>query len=824
MNPLSDLAAREQHSTHHERFDARLQWGAGRLDLTVLRDGAAVLDGMELEFTLDDRRFGPQTAVVGIRTRTVRETYPMYTGKAVGLRWFEHAETRYALEEPDGSRWSLVLRLADDGVAFRYETGAGGGRLGPELTRVPAGRGRAWVLEYTTWYETPRFGADLDVLAEGDYGFPLLIGLDDACADRETFVLLSESDIDGRSSGAHPRFRDGGFDIVTADDEIAVAAGHHTPWRVAIIGSLADIVASQLIDDLAAPANPASVVIPRPGRAAWSWWSSQYSGASLDDQVRFGAFAARQGWEHLLVDCGWDPAWVPELVAVASRSGVQVHLWSAWSDLDGPEALEKLALWRSWGVAGIKVDFMESESQARYRWYDAILAESARVGLMVNFHGSVIPRGWARTHPQVVSYEGIRGAEYYVFYRDPLTPAHNVIQPFTRNVVGSMDYTPVAFSAPARTTTDAHELALGVVYESGIVHFADDPAEYATRPLAQQVLAEIAPAWDEVRLLDGHPDTHTVLARRSGDRWFVGAISATGERTVDLAVSALAGGDADVWLVTDAAGGGLESRDAASVERLTVLLAANGGFVAIVAPAGRPLRRAAPRTELVPPTVTPAVAVLDASGEARLDTDADVTPRVPPGWTAVPGDHAGEWIVGAPPTARPGDLGVVTLERAGHDGVPVVAHARVLAPLGAGEHLLSALPFLSCRNLVGPVERDAANGGGDPRDGGSLTIAGVVFSAGLGVSQESEIRFAVTGSASVLVGSVAIDDETPGTTAVAVVLVDGVELARVELGSGEPPVPFRLPVVGASTLELRTRPAGDGREAHVDWIDVRLRS
>ncbi|MEN3615242.1 glycoside hydrolase family 97 catalytic domain-containing protein [Plantactinospora sp. ZYX-F-223] len=788
------------------------------LTLEASHRGRAVFARVELGITVDGVRLGPHSAVVDVSRRRVRETYRKYTGKVVGTLDVDHQETAYTLRDPDGRRWGLVVRVARDGFAFRYVVPEAG-VLGAELTRyVPHGAGRAWPLEYQTWYETPRFGSDLDHLADGDYGFPLLL-----TATPESFVLISESDIDGRSSGAHVRYTGGAFALVTADDTAEVEAGHATPWRVAIVGDLAEIVASHLVDDLAPAAATGHLTLPRPGRAAWSWWSSQYSGAYLDDQKRFTDFAAAQGWEHLLVDCGWDPTWVPELVSYASARGVQVHLWSSWKDLDGPEALAKLALWRSWGVAGIKVDFMESESRERYRWYDAIIAETARVGLVVNFHGSVIPRGWARTHPHVVSYEGIRGAEYYVFYQEPLTAAHNVIQPFTRNVVGAMDYTPVAFSAPRRETSDAHELALAVVYESGITHFADDPGEYTKRPAAATFLAELAPAWEEVRLLDGHPDRGAVIARRSGDRWFVGAISATGPERVTLSVASLVDGPADVLLVTDDGTGGLAETILRQVtEPIPVDLAHNGGYAAIVAPAGAPLVRAAANPRYALPRIEPAVSVVGDDGTAVLDADPRATLRLAPGWTAVPGAHRGQWTVRAPAGVRPGDRVVVAAEIPGADGVPAVAHAQVVAPLSPGSHPLSTMPFLRCRNEVGPVERNAANGGGDPRDGGPLTVAGVVHEEGLGVSQRSAVEFALAGGPRLLTGAVGIDDETPDATVVARILVDGVERSTFALRGGEAPVAFEVTVEGAATLELRTEPGPDGVEAHVDWLRPQL--
>lgn len=761
----------------------------------------------------DGDDLGSAAEIVAIDERIVHEEWIAAFGKASGMRRATHHEATVALRT--GLReWAVIIRIADDGFAFRYRLPSDAQVLGAEHTRIQVGpQARAWVLEYQTWYETPRFGSDLSALAPADYGFPLLL---EVASGR--FVLLSESDIDGRSSGAHTAFDGEDFAIVPADREVAVAGGHLTPWRVAIAGTTAEIVASTLVDELAPAAAP-DAVAARPGRAAWSWWSSQYSGAYLDVQKRFTDFAAEQGWEHVLVDCGWDPAWVPELVSYASARGIQVHLWSSWSDLDGEESLRKLALWRSWGVTGIKVDFMESEAQERYRWYDAIIAESARVGLAVNFHGSVIPRGWARTHPHVVSYEGIRGAEYYVFYGHPLTAAHNVIQPFTRNVVGSMDYTPVTFSAPERETSDAHELALGAVYESGITHFADDPDQYRARPLAARFLAEVAATWDEVRLLDGHPDTHATVARRHGDRWFIGCIGAQETPTrVSFDPHALLGAPADVWTVRDGDDGLLADTVHGIGGPVEVTLAPRGGFVAIVTPAGTALHRAAPRPVVPVPTHDAGLVVLRGE-RVLIETDADGI-RVPVGWTAAR-ENESRWSVAPTEVPAPGALAVVTLEKSGQDGVPAVSHVRIVVPLVAGPHDVSALPFVAARNAVGPVERGLANGGGDPRDGAALTVRGEVFADGLGVSQDSSVVVAIPGSMRRLTGTVAVDDETPTADATAEIVIDGVVAATIAVAGGDAPTPFDIDVTGADSLELRTSP-GAAEETHVDWLTLRL--
>jgi hypothetical protein len=365
------------------------------------------------------------------------------------------------------------------------------------------------------------------------------------------------------------------------------------PWRVLVVGGFDTVVASNLVDELAPAADPGLAAAPwiRPGRAAWSWWSAPYSPSDPGAQRRFIDFAAAHAWEYVLIDAGWEDAWAPDVIDYARSRGVGVFLWSHWEELPASAVSEaKLALWKSWGAAGVKVDFMESESRERYRWYDWILAETARLELMVNFHGSVIPRGWARTFPHVMSYEGIRGAEYYIMAMPSPTAAHNVIQPFTRNVAGSMDYTPVTFGPRARDreTSDAHELALAIAFESGVTHFADDVGEYDARPIVAAVLDALPTAWDETRLLSGTPDTEAVVARRSGSDWFVGCIAVGEPRTITVHPGQLIAGDYEVWIVEDAASdtGVVETRRRADAdEPIAIDIRSNGGFVAVLRPA-----------------------------------------------------------------------------------------------------------------------------------------------------------------------------------------------------------------------------------------------
>ncbi|GAA3586469.1 glycoside hydrolase family 97 catalytic domain-containing protein [Kribbella ginsengisoli] len=782
-----------------------------------------------LGISVDGADLGSGSTVVRSSEFPVIEEWFAPAGKARGNHLVDHRELRVDLHHAATDReWTIRLRVSPDGIAVRYAMPELQGLAGVTADNTSIDLelfSRAWVLKHQTWYETPRAGVDLAELEPGSYGFPFL------AQSGDDYLLVSESGIDGRYSGAHAAMSGTTLGFEIADAAVEIARGDVTPWRVFIIGSLADVVESLFVDELASPVRPelADADWIRPGRAAWSWWSDFYSGAQLEQQKRFVDAAAEMSWEHLLIDCGWEETWVPEIVAYASRRGIQVHLWTVWHDLDGPDKLGRLALWRSWGVAGIKVDFMESESKDRYRWYDSVLQETARLGLMVNFHGSVIPRGWARTWPQVVGYEAVRGSEYYVFYNDtPLTAEHNVILPFTRNVVGAMDYTPVAFSAADRVTSDGHELGLSVVFECGITHFADDVAAYAERPLAARFLAELAPVWDETVLLSGTPDTEAVIARRHGDRWFIGCIATGRRRTLTINLDRLGLINPTTLLIEDTTGladsTGSADDAAGLVERTVsgssfeVSLADNGGFVAIVSDGE--LFRSAPRAVVDAPTVEPELAVFDDDNVAVVRTSADARVRVAPGWSAeVVGD--GRWRIQAPSDLPPGSQGIVTVESTSMP--PAITHARVVAPLVAGVHRVSALPMLAFQNESGPVERDLSNGGGNPADGSPMRIAGAHFADGLGVSTPSKVDLYFGGHAGRFTVSVGIDDETPLTSARAVVSGDGRELSSVVLEAGNTAVDLDVDVSGVRVVTLSTREVAAGDPpAHVDWASARF--
>lgn len=363
----------------------------------------------------------------------------------------------------------ITVLVTRDGVAFR------GARRATLLT---PGRTRGWLQPYTGAYEEPYRRPVAD---EARYAFPALL------RSRGRYTLITESGVRRRAVGH----------LVRAGRRYTVAPAKGM-WEVAVTGSLADVVATDLPLALGRPSRIADTSWIRPGRSAWSWLADHASSRSAEAQRAAVDAAVAHGWEYVTIDAGWDAAWVPGVIEYARERGVRVILWFDVADVTRA-VLDRVA---GWGAAGVKVDYFYSDRSKRIAQMDDIARWAADRRLVVDFHGSTVPRGLQRTWPNVLTMEGVRGAEHA-----PTDPRDDVNLAFTRNVVGSMDYTPI--SDPAKA----------IVYESGLQHYT------AGGPL----LDEIPAAWDETRLLAGRPDHYAIVGRRSGARWFVGGLFAAPE-------------------------------------------------------------------------------------------------------------------------------------------------------------------------------------------------------------------------------------------------------------------------------------------------------
>ncbi len=601
--------------------------GSGRLTWNVTRGGATVLANSPMGLRRHDQAFTDGLKLVEAgQPSSVGEKYTTPHGKR-----HDHVvrgrELTLTFANPQKARLQVVLRAHDDGVAFRYrfpETDATPRRVFEEYTGFHVADGSTgWMLPHQAPGKyTPAYEDLFQQIRAGDaaptpagWSFPAIMK-----TPAGTWLLLTESALDDSYVGAHlaADVPGGVYHIKFPDPEEGLGVGEvhprstlpwTMPWRVVIIGdAAARIVESDLVDDLAPPSRIADTSWIKPGRAAWSWWSASDSPRHAEQLNAFTDFAAEMGWEYALVDANWDrmqSGKIAEVIAHAKAKGVGLLLWynsgGPHNDVtEGPRdrmhqrdtRRAEFAKLRDWGVKGVKVDFWHSDKQDRIRQYRDILRDAAEFHLMVDFHGCTIPRGWSREFPNLVSMEGVFGAEQYKF-RDffPAKAAeHNSVLTFTRNVIGPMDYTPVTFSDvryPHRTT-NAHELALSVVFESGIQHFADSVASYRVLPDApRQFLRAVPAAWDETRALSGEPGRAVVIARRAGDAWCVGGINGQdAPASAQVALRFLGGGAWTAQVIRDGADDrsfDASSRQVTARDTIDVPMRARGGFVMRIA-------------------------------------------------------------------------------------------------------------------------------------------------------------------------------------------------------------------------------------------------
>ena len=254
---------------------------------------------------------------------------------------------------------------------------------------------------------------------------------------------------------------------------------------------------------------------------------------------------------YVLIDAEWDQMkdgkTIEDAILYAKSRGVKPMIWYnssiGWINgapgpkfrLNKPEDREREFAWcEKMGVAGVKIDFFSGDNQMNMDYYIDLMESTARHHLLVNFHGATIPRGWQRTYPHMLTMEAVYGAEWYnnVPTFTKKAACHNATLPFTRNVIGPMDYTPCAFSDSQHPhiTTHAHELALTALYESGLQHLADRPESFLAQPQeVKDYLSQLPAVWDETRFVSGYPGESAVIARRSGDTWYVAGINGTDE-------------------------------------------------------------------------------------------------------------------------------------------------------------------------------------------------------------------------------------------------------------------------------------------------------
>ena len=469
----------------------------------------------------------------------------------------------------------LVLRLYNDGAAFRYELSGLKGKLPKEQTAymIPEGTKR-WMLQWSDSYEgfypmsttgkIKPIGRMAGVVKSPEgynlrWGFPTLVE-----PQQGVFMLLSEANIE-RNQAAACLYTEGDLLRVTPDvNEVNLRGKWHSPWRIAIIGNMQDLIQSTLVTDVSEPCKLSDTSWIKPGVVSWIYWAYNHGSNDYNIIKKYVDMAVTLKLPYVLIDAEWDEMkdgrTIEEAVAYANQKGIKPMIWYnstvGWIDgaptpkyrLNKPEDREKEFAWcEKIGVAGVKIDFFSGDCQRDMTYCIDLLECAAKHHLLVNFHGATVPRGWQRTYPNLLSTEGVYGAEWYnnVPTFTKAAASHNTTLPFTRNIIGPMDYTPCTFSDSQHPhiTSDAHELALTVLYESALQHLADKPESYLVQPQqVQDFFGQLPTTWDETRYVSGYPGESVVLARRSGNTWYVAGINGTDQKKVlDVDLSFISG-------------------------------------------------------------------------------------------------------------------------------------------------------------------------------------------------------------------------------------------------------------------------------------------
>ncbi len=408
--------------------------------------------------------------------------------------------------------------------------------------------------------------------------------------------------------------------VTKTADYIAKTSGKRNfPWRIlAIAKEDGDLITNQLVYQLGEEQQIKDASWIKPGKVAWDWWNALNiygvdfkSGVNTETYKYYIDFASRFGLEYIILDEGWYKLGnlmdvVPEInmeeiIAYGKKKNVGVILWVVWKTLD--DQLEAaLNQFQKWGVKGIKVDFMQRDDQEIVNYYWKIAKEAAKRKMLVDFHGAYKPSGLRRAYPNVITREGVKGLENNKWSKD-ITPTHDLTLPFTRMVVGPMDYTPgamlnvqpkmfrIVFERPMSMGTRAHQVAMYVVYESPLQMLADSPSNYLSELESTEFISRIPTVWDDTKVLKAKVGKYLIVARKNGHNWYIGAMTNEDEREFTIDFSFLDNGKYSADIFKDginaekyAGDYSTETKTISKNDSLKIKLAPGGGWVAILVP------------------------------------------------------------------------------------------------------------------------------------------------------------------------------------------------------------------------------------------------
>ena len=585
-------AQQEQVSSPEGSLKMELNVLEGKLMYSVAYDDVLLIDGAPLGFVTNEGDFSNDLVFVEAQKDAVSKTYEQDKIKQSQITY--NANTlRYTVEDSKDRRFSVLVHVSDNDIAFRYEIDKWGETRAIVVEKELTGfsfpqetssflsnvmRPMTGFARTAPSYESA-YTADKPIAeqtAAGGYVFPALYKVKD-----EYWVLLSETGVRSLYPASHlSAYQDGTFYIEYPNEKENNGFGSSgaqlglpgiTPWRTITVGkSLKPVVETTIPWDVVEPLYEPSQEYEY-GKGSWSWIIWQDASMNYEDQKAYVDLAAAMDFKYILIDAWWDERIgyerMKELIDYAASQDVGVFLWynsngivndafqTPLNKMNTSIERKKEMKWlQEAGVKGLKVDFFGGDKQETMRMYEDILSDANDYGLMIIFHGTTLPRGWERLYPNFVGSEAVVASEMLVFVEDVRKKeAYNAtLHPFIRNAVASMEFGGVVLndylnrgnkSGQKRLTTDAFQLATGVLFQNPVQMFALTPNNLDDAPKFElDFLKELPTTWDETRYVDGYPGKFSVLARRNGDTWYVAGINAESEsKKLNLDLSFLAG-------------------------------------------------------------------------------------------------------------------------------------------------------------------------------------------------------------------------------------------------------------------------------------------
>ena len=627
-----------------------IEFGVGQLDkkspdsnqlyYRVFFNGKPLLNNSAMSLDIDGyKALGSDVHIVNTTNSSVNQTYKLVAGKATEVNE-TYNTLQITLEENVAPKRKLLIeaKAYNDAVAFRYIVPAENAssksyQLKNEQTEFHFSTDAityAQVLpHYQSMYESEYLKLPVSAFSnQGGVKSSVLIGLPMlAEVPGVGWVAIAETDLQGYAamyltnpsggwsghtmlSRLSPQLDSSGF-AVTGNGDIRSA------WRVLMIGDVPGrLVESNAIMNLSTPSAVENTDWIKGGKASWDWWSGSLGADgkpafTTDNMKYYVDFAAKSGLEYMLVDAGWSAIMditkmngrvdIPELVKYAASKNVKVWIW-LYGKAVMKQMEEAFPLYEKWGVAGLKIDFVERDDQAGIDFYYKTAKFAAEHHLMLDFHGCTKPFGLERTYPNVMNYEAVLGMEQSKGgARD--NPENHTMLPFTRMLTGPMDFTPGGFrnvsrnafvaqsDAPVVMGTRAHHLALYVVYQAQFEMVSDYPAAYEGQP-DFEFIKKVPATWDAIKVINGVPGEYITIARRKGDDWYIGSITNWDARNLSIPLSFLGNGKYVAEIYADATDAGNNPThtliSTQKVDRASVLnarLVSGGGYAVRLVPA-----------------------------------------------------------------------------------------------------------------------------------------------------------------------------------------------------------------------------------------------